>query len=72
MDMNKRRWEPVLKLWNLNLPTSFIIKISGHSSTDSFRKHTKRIRNSWGDDWFKPRKKGFKPTYDLKFLLEEK
>lgn len=68
-NMNKRRWEPIQKLWDMGFPVSFIIKVSGHSSGDSFRKHVKVLRKSWGDSWFKPRNLGFKPVYNVKDIV---
>jgi hypothetical protein len=65
----KKRWTQLQKLWDMGLPVKFIIKISGHKNAASFKQHTKHLRQSWGDQWFSPRPRGFKPVYDLKTLV---
>jgi len=70
MNMTKKRWEQIQRLWDMGLPVRFIIKVSGHKNAASFKQHTKHIRDAWGKEWFTPRPRGFKPIYNLRSVID--
>ena len=66
------RWEPLNKLWDMGLPVALLMKVSGsHTSVSSFCAHVAYLRKQWGEGWFKPRPRGFKPITDISSLIKK-
>jgi hypothetical protein len=66
----KRKWQYVNIMWLQDLPVSYIITVTGHSSEASFIQSMKELRRRFGRGWFPPRKLGFKPVTDLNLVVK--